>query len=131
RLLLGRIVGNVAVPVVSRRRNRDWIALLVWYVGEPSDNLSNTLKIIVGCHMGDSVLVHDLSSTKLKVGSVHLTAKKLVDGLSASENDRLAFDLNGALAETDKVGADTLKWLASVLSKLRGDTYRLIGKSRG
>ena len=57
--------------------------------------------------MGDTVPVHDLSATKLKVGSVNFTTKQLVDSLSTSEDNRLAFDLDGTLTETDKVGTNT------------------------
>jgi hypothetical protein len=57
--------------------------------------------------VGNTVPVHDLRTTKLKVRCVDFTAKQLVDSLSARENDRLALDLNGTLSEADKVGTNT------------------------
>lgn len=44
---------------------------------------------------------------------VDLATKKLVDSLSTSENDRLAFDLDGTLAKADKVGTNTCNTLAT------------------
>ena len=57
--------------------------------------------------MGDTVLVHDLGTTKLQVGSVHFATQQLVDGRSTSEDDWLALDLDGTLSETDEVRTDT------------------------
>lgn len=63
--------------------------------------------------MGDTVPVHDLSATELQVGSVDLATKQLVDSLCTGENDGLAFNLNGTLAETDEIGTDTYIMLAT------------------
>ena len=57
--------------------------------------------------MRDTVLVHDLSTTELQVRRVNLATQQLVDGRGTSQNDRLAFDLDGSLAQTDKVGTNT------------------------
>jgi hypothetical protein len=57
--------------------------------------------------VGHTISVHDLGATKLQVRGVDLAAEQLVDSLSTSEDDGLAFDLDGTLAETDKVGTNT------------------------
>lgn len=57
--------------------------------------------------MRDAVPVHDLCTTELQVGSVDLTAEKLVDSASTGKDDGLAFNLNGTLTETDEVSTDT------------------------
>lgn len=56
--------------------------------------------------MRNTIPVHDLRTTKLKIGCIDFTTKQLIDSLSAGENDRLALDLNGTLSKTDKVGTD-------------------------
>ena len=63
--------------------------------------------------MRNTVPVHDLSATKLEVRSVDLATEQLVDSLSTSEDDGLAFNLDGTLSKTDKVSTDTYIWLAS------------------
>jgi hypothetical protein len=54
-----------------------------------------------------TISVHDLSTTKLKVGSVDLATEQLVDGLCTSEDDGLTLNLDRTLTETDKVSTDT------------------------
>jgi hypothetical protein len=63
--------------------------------------------------MRDTIAVHDLSATELQIGCIDLATEKLVDGRSASEDDRLALNLNGTLAKTDEIGTDTCKELIS------------------
>jgi hypothetical protein len=55
----------------------------------------------------NTILVHDLGTTKLKVGGVNLATEQLVNGRGTSEDDGLALNLNGTLAETHKVSTDT------------------------
>jgi hypothetical protein len=55
----------------------------------------------------NTVLVHDLGTTKLQVGSVDLTTKKLVDSGSTSEDDGLTLNLDSTLTKTNEVGTDT------------------------
>jgi len=62
---------------------------------------------MVGSHVGDTVLVHDLGATKLQVGSVDLATEQFVNGRSTSEDDGLTLDLDGTLTKTDEIGADT------------------------
>ncbi|KAH3673868.1 hypothetical protein OGATHE_001848 [Ogataea polymorpha] len=57
--------------------------------------------------MRNTVSVHDLRASKLQVGGVNLSAQNLVDGRSTRQNDRLSFNLNGSLAKSHQVGADT------------------------
>lgn len=57
--------------------------------------------------MRDTVLVHDLSTTKLQVGGVDLTTQELVDSRSTGENDGLTLNLDGTLTKTNKVSTDT------------------------
>ena len=106
------VVSDIAVPVISRRRDGNRAALLVRHVRYPLDDLGNTLEIVIGSHVRNTVPVHDLSATKLKVGSVHFTTKELVNSLSTSEDDGLAFNLDGTLSKTDKVSTNTCKPLA-------------------
>lgn len=56
--------------------------------------------------MRHTILVHDLGATELDVGCVDLATEQLVDGGSAGEDDGLAFDLYGTLAEADEVSTD-------------------------
>jgi hypothetical protein len=107
RLLWWWNVGDITIPRVNSRANWQWVVALVWNVGHPFNNLGHTLKVIIGSHVRDTVLVHDLGTTKLQVGSVHFTTEKLVDSWSTSQDDWLTLDLNGTLTETDQVGTDT------------------------
>lgn len=107
RSLLGRVEGDVTVPGVGRRGDRDGVALLVRHERHPVDDLRDTLEVVVGGHVGDTVLVHDLGATELQVGGVDLTTQELVDGRGTGEDDGLALDLDGTLAEADEVGTDT------------------------
>ncbi|GFF28865.1 hypothetical protein IFM46972_02469 [Aspergillus udagawae] len=107
RLLRGRVVGDIAVPVIGPGPDGNGCTLLVGHEGHPLDNLLDTLKVIGGSHVRDTVLVHDLSTTELQVRRVNLATQQLVDGRGTSQNDRLAFHLDGSLAQTDKVGTDT------------------------
>ena len=51
--------------------------------------------------MRDPILVHDLGTSKLKIRGVDLTTQELVDGSGTGQNDRLALDLDGSLAQAD------------------------------
>ena len=57
--------------------------------------------------MGDTVLVHDLCSTELQVGSVDFTTEQLVDSRSTRQDNGLALDLDGSVSKTDEVSTDT------------------------
>ena len=57
--------------------------------------------------MGHTVLVHDLGTTKMQVGSVDFTAKQFVDSRSTSKDDWLAFNLDGTLTKTDEISTNT------------------------
>ncbi|GJD05392.1 hypothetical protein ColKHC_14217 [Colletotrichum higginsianum] len=107
RLLLGRGVDDVAVPDIRAGADGDGAAALLGDKGHPLDNLGDTIKVVGTSHVGDTVAVHDLSTTKLQVGGVDLTAKNVVQRRGTSEDDGLALDLDGTLAETNKVGTDT------------------------
>ena len=110
------------------KADRNGVVLLVRDERHPVHNLRDSLKVIIRCHMRDTVPVHDLSSSKLEIGSVDLATQEVVDSCSTSQNDRLTFNLNRALSETDKVGTDT--WKLSVISPENRCcfTYQLIGK---
>ena len=78
--------------------DRDRLVFLVWYKCQPVHNLRHTLEVVAGCHVGNTIFVHDLSATKLQIGRVDLTAEELVDSSCSSQDDRLAFDLDSSLA---------------------------------
>jgi hypothetical protein len=78
--------------------------------------------------VGDTVPVHDLGATKLQVGSVDFATEQLVDGLRASKDNWLAFNLNGALTEADKVSTDTCWLSVGVYKDLKTNTYQLNGR---
>jgi hypothetical protein len=107
RLLLGREEGNVTVPCIGWGWDRDGVVLLVRNERHPLDNLWDTLEVILSSHVRNTVLVHDLGTTKLQVGSVDLTTKKLVDSGSTSEDDGLTLNLDSTLTKTNEVGTDT------------------------
>ena len=106
-LLAGRVVRHVPVPVVGPRTDRDGGTLLVRHEGHPLDDLLDTVEVVVGRHVRDTVLVHDLRATELQVGGVDLSTQQLVDSRSAGQDDRLTLDLDGPLSKTDKVRTDT------------------------
>ena len=81
--------------------------LLVRDERHPVNNLGNTLKVVRGGHMRDTILVHDLSATQLQIGCVDFTTKELVDGCCSCENDWLTLDLDGPLPQADEVSTDT------------------------
>ena len=56
--------------------------------------------------MGYTIFIHDLCTTKLQVRCINLAAQKLVDSSSACKDDRLTFNLNCSLAQTDKISTD-------------------------
>lgn len=57
--------------------------------------------------MRGTVSSHDLGASELEVAGVDLSTENLVEGLSSGENERIAFDLDGSLTESDEVGSDT------------------------
>lgn len=81
--------------------NRDRVILLVWHEGDPVHNLRYTLKVVVGRHVRDTILVHDLGTTQLQVRSVNLTTEKFVDSCGSCEDDRLALNLDSTLPKAD------------------------------
>ncbi|KAH6606989.1 hypothetical protein Trco_006142 [Trichoderma cornu-damae] len=108
-LLLGRVVSDVAVPAVEAWADRDGATTLLGHKRHPLDNLGNTLKVIVGGHVRNTVAVHDLGTTKLEVGGVDFTTEKVVQSRSTSKDDGLTFNLDSTLAKTDKIGTNTCK----------------------
>jgi hypothetical protein len=107
RLLLGREEGNVTVPGIGWGGDGDGVVLLVRDERHPFDNLWDTLKVITSSHVRNTVLVHNLGTTKLQIGGVHLATEKLVNSGSTSEDDGLTLNLDGTLTKTDEVGTDT------------------------
>src|SRR5258706_6466511 len=57
--------------------------------------------------MRDTIFVHDLGATELKIGCVNFPAQDLIQCGRASEDNRLAFDLYCALTETDEISTNT------------------------
>jgi hypothetical protein len=55
----------------------------------------------------DTVPVHDLSATKLKVGSVNFATEQLVDSLGTGKDDGLTLNLDRTLTKADKVSTNT------------------------
>lgn len=49
----------------------------LWHVREPLQDSKDTLKVIWHTGVCDSIIVHDLNSAKLVVGSIHLSAQNL------------------------------------------------------
>jgi hypothetical protein len=107
RLLRGWSIDNISIPRVHSRSNWQWTISLVWDVGHPLDYLGDTFEVIIGSHVRNAVLIHDLSATKLQVRCVDFTTEKLVDSRSTSQDDWLTLNLDSALAETDQVCTDT------------------------
>ncbi|CEI38582.1 unnamed protein product [Fusarium venenatum] len=91
RLLLGRVVSHITVPVVDAGADRNGAVALLGYKRHPLENLRDTSKVIVGSH----------------VGGVNLTTKQIVEGSSTSQDDGLTLNLDSTLAKTDKVGTNT------------------------
>jgi hypothetical protein len=77
----------------------------------------------------NTVPVHNLRATKLKVGSVNFTTEQLVDSLGTSEDDWLTFDLDRTLTEADEVSTNTCAKLARAIECGYSNTYQLSGKS--
>jgi hypothetical protein len=55
----------------------------------------------------NTVAIHDLGTTKLKIRSVNFTTEQLVDGLGTGKDDRLTLDLDRTLTEADEVSTNT------------------------
>ena len=106
RLLLRRVVGDGAVPGVRAGRDGHRLAAAVGHEGQPVDDLLDALEVVRGRHVADAVLVHDLRAAELQVRRVDLAAEQLVDGGCARQDDGLALDLDGALAEAHQVRTD-------------------------
>ena len=104
---LDRRVVDRAVPRVDGRHDREHGAARRRDVAEPADDRQDTLEVVRCRQVRDTVLVHDLRATELQVRRVHLASQHLVEGARAREDDRLALDLDGTLAEADEVGTDT------------------------
>ncbi|CAI6094390.1 unnamed protein product [Clonostachys chloroleuca] len=102
RLLLGRGVDDITIPLINDGAQRDGVIALVRYKRHPLNNLGDTSEIIVGSHVRDTVAVHDLSATKLQIGSVDFTSKQVVQGRGTCQDNGLALDLDDTLAQTNK-----------------------------
>ncbi|CAH0025223.1 unnamed protein product [Clonostachys rhizophaga] len=89
RLLLGRGVDDITIPLINDGAQRDGVIALV-------------SEIIVGSHVRDTVTVHDLSATELQVGSVDFTSKQVVQGRGTCQDNGLTLDLDDTLAEANK-----------------------------
>jgi hypothetical protein len=57
--------------------------------------------------MRGTVSSHNLGSSELKVGSVDLSTEDLVERLGSGEDERVTFDLDRSLTESDEIGSDT------------------------
>ena len=66
-LFLRWVVGDIPVPIIRVQANWQRIVLFVWYERHPLHDFLNTLEVVVGSHMRDTVLVHNLRATKLEV----------------------------------------------------------------
>ncbi|PNY27761.1 Uncharacterized protein TCAP_02317 [Tolypocladium capitatum] len=106
-LLLRRVVRDIAVPAVGARADGDGAVALLGHKRHPLDDSRHALEIVVGRHVRHAIAVHDLRATELQVGRVDLAAQQVVQGGSTGQDDGLALDLHGTLAEADKVGTDT------------------------
>lgn len=93
--------------MVDGRKNGKGSTSRFGNVGEPSNDTENTFEIVGGGEMGNTVLVHDLSSSELQVGRVDFTTENLVERSGTSKDDGLSFDLNGTLTETNEVSSNT------------------------
>ncbi|ROV86895.1 hypothetical protein VMCG_10866 [Cytospora schulzeri] len=130
RLTRNRGEDNITVPSVSGRGDRDGVVALVRNEGHPLDDLGDTSHVVLGGHVRHTVTVHDLSTTKLQVGSVDLTTQQVVQGRSTGKDDGLALNLDSTLTKTDKTlntkavlltdNGDNLVSLLTVLNNLLG-----------
>ena len=103
---LDRLVVDRAVPRVDRGEDRERRAARLGHEREPLDDAEDALEVVGGREVRHAVLVHDLGAAELEVARVDLATEHLVERAGAREDDRLALDLDGALAEADEVGAD-------------------------
>lgn len=106
RALDRRVVDRAVPRVLGRGHEREHGALDGRDVSEPADDRENTLEVVRRRQVRDTVLVHDLGATELQVRRVDLATEDLVQGAGASQDDRLALDLDGALAEANEVGTN-------------------------
>ncbi|CAG9956035.1 unnamed protein product [Clonostachys rosea f. rosea IK726] len=102
RLLLGRGVDDITIPLINDGAQGDGVVALVRYERHPLNNLGDTGEIIIGSHVRDTVAVHDLSATKLQVGGVDFTTEQVVQGRGTCQDNGLTLDLDDTLAETNK-----------------------------
>ncbi|CAH0047846.1 unnamed protein product, partial [Clonostachys solani] len=102
RLLLGRGVDDITIPLINDGAQGNGVVALVRYERHPLNNLGYTSEIVVCSHVRDTVAVHDLGATKLQVGSVDFTTEQVVQGRGTCQDNGLALDLDDTLAETNK-----------------------------
>ena len=58
----------------------------LWHVREPPEDGEDTLKVIWHSGVSDSIVVHDLDSSQLVVGSVDLSAQNLYKSKELDEH---------------------------------------------
>lgn len=76
------------------------------HITQPVQNVHDTVEIVLCSQMTRTIIVHYLSATQLQIGGVHLAPKYFVECVGAGQNNRMAFNLHGALSQTNQVCAN-------------------------